>query len=654
MLEPITQVRINDEFWNERLEHIREVTLPRQYEWMETTGRLDNFRNAASGEGKFQGRFYNDSDVYKWVEAACHVLMTDDDSSLRDDVEEVVEMIEAAQWDDGYLHTYFTLEAPDDRWQNLSVLHELYCAGHLFEAAVAHHRATGSDRLLNVAVALANHIDKEFGEDARDGVPGHEEIELALVKLARVTGEQRYLDLAQLFVDRRGQPGSRLRWEAENVDKIPGAEYNPGVDIREKYADQVLDGNGKYDGRYHQDHRPVREQDRPVGHAVRATYLYSAMTDLAAERDDDELWEAVQRIWEHTTTRQMYVTGGLGSSYRNEGFTEDYDLPKEAAYAETCAAVGNVFWNDRMARFTGESKYIDLLERALYNGVLAGISVDGERFRYLNPLARTNGPHPLSNLPDEYDDDRFSYDLQGWFTCACCPANAARLLASLETYLYATDDQTVYANLYVGSSATTTLDDIEVALNQETDYPWEGGATITVEPVDTVSFELALRVPEWAAAVTVAVDGTEQAVPVVDGYIRLDRTWGSRTVVDLSFDQPVRQIEAHPRIHQSTEQVAIQRGPIVYCFEEHDNGRSPHELRIAEGESWTPQHQPNLFEGVTTLAGRAFVPAEDSWEGTLYRSRQADEWETVEAVAVPYYAWGQRDDGEMAVWVSKR
>lgn len=654
MLEPIIQVEIDDGFWNERLQRLRKVSLPNQYEWLETTGRLDNFWHAANGKGVFRGRFYDDSDVYKWLEGASYVLVSNDDPALREKVDGVVAAIEAAQGDDGYLHTYFLIDAPGDRWGNLSVLHELYCAGHLFEAAVAHHHATGSDRLLDVAVAFADHIDEEFGGDDDDSVPGHEEIELALVKLAHVADEPRYVDLAQSFIDRRGRSDSRLRWEAENLDKIPGAEYNPGVDINEKYAEHVLDEDGEYDGRYHQDHLPVREQNEAVGHAVRATYLYSAMTDLAAKCDDDELWAAVKRIWGHVTTRQMYVTGGLGSSYRNEGFTDDYDLPNESAYAETCAAVGNVFWNDRMARFTGESKYVDVLERALYNGVLAGISVDGERFRYLNPLARTDGPHPLSDLPDTYDSDRFSYDPQGWFTCACCPANAARLLASLGSYVYATDGKTLYAKLYVGSSATTSLDDTRVTLEQETEYPWEGDVTFLVDPTTTATFELALRIPEWAESATVIINGVEQAVPVVDGYARIDRTWDDETVVELSFDQPVCQLEAHPKVQQVTEKVAIQRGPIVYCFEERDNARSPHELRIGEHTSWLPQHRPDLFEGITILTGRAFAPDEESWEGTLYRQQGSKTYETVESVAVPYYAWGQRDDGEMAVWMPTR
>lgn len=654
MLERLDRVRIDDGFWNERVRHVRETTLPQQYEWLEETARLDNFRAAADGDGEFQGRFYDDSDVYKWLEAACHALDSDPDPDLRELVDEVVDVIEAAQWEDGYIHTYFTLVVPEDRWKNLSVFHELYCGGHLVEAAVAHHRATGSDRLLTVARRFADHVDETFGEDARDGVPGHEEIELALVKLYRTTGETRYLDLAQYFVDRRGQPDSRLRHEAERLESLPDLEYNPGVGINEKYREQVFGEDGEYDGRYHQDHRPVREQDRPEGHAVRATYLYSAMTDLAAERDDDELRATVERLWEHTTTKRMYVTGGLGSSYRNEGFTEDYDLPAESAYAETCAAVGNVFWNDRLARLTRETRYADLLERTLYNGVLAGISVDGKSFRYLNPLARTDGPHPLSDLPDTYDSDRFGYDHQGWFTCACCPANAARLLASLDRYLYAADDQSLFVDLYVGSSATATLDGVEVDVEQETEYPWEGSTRVAIEGAESATFELALRIPEWASDVSVAIDGTDRAVPVVDGYARIERTWDERTVVDLEFDLPVRQLEAHPKVHQSTERVALQRGPIVYCFEERDNATSPHELRIADGIPWEPQHRSDLFEGVTVLSGRASVPASDRWEGFLYRQRETDEWETGSAVAIPYYAWGQRDDGEMAVWVPKR
>lgn len=654
MLNQLSDVEIRDRFWDEWLRRMKDVTLPRQYQWLKETGRLDNFRHVADGQGEFRGRFYDDSDVYKWLEAASSLLAREDDPNLRKRIEETVSTVEAAQGDDGYLHTYFMLEAPGDRWENLGMLHELYCAGHLIEAAVAHYRTTDSERLLNVARRFADHIDDVFGETERNGVPGHEEIELALVKLYRTTGEDRYLDLAAYFVDRRGRDDSRLRWEFEHLDDVPGMTYNPGVDATDKYRDHMVDDDGTYGGEYAQDHRPVREQERPVGHAVRALYLYAAMTDLAAELDDEELRAAVERLWERMTSRRMYVTGGVGSSYRNEGFTKDYDLPNETAYAETCAAVGNVFWNDRLARFTGDARYADVVERALYNGVLSGVSVDGERFRYLNPLARTDGPHPLSDVdPGKYDPERFSYEPQDWFTCACCPSNVARLLTSLHRYVYAHDDETLYVNLYVGSEADATIGDATVSVHQETEYPWSGSAFFAVSTSESEQFVLALRIPDWARAPTVEVNGTDRAVPVTDGYAKVDRVWEEGDTVEVAFELPVQQVESHPQVRQTTNKVALQRGPIVYCFEERDNRYSPHELRVGMRSSFKPRDEPEVFNGVTTITGTAFTPNSESWDG-LYRPRGTGTWNATEAVGIPYYAWGQRDDGEMAVWLPKR
>lgn len=656
-LSPVesTAVSIDDDLWSPRIRTNTNVTLEHQYERLRDTGRLDNFEKASRGTGEFVGRYYNDSDVYKWLEAASYVLSRSDRPELRERVGDVIRLVEDAQEEDGYLNTYFTLEVPrEKRWTNAS-LHELYNAGHLFEAAVAHHRATGEDRLLDVARRFADHVDEVFGPDGKLGIPGHEEIELALVKLYRETDEIRYLDLAEFFAENRGREDSPLKQELENIESIANALYNPdGTDSRELYRRHMLDEDGEYSGTYMQDHLPIREQTEVVGHAVRAMYYYSGVSDLAMELDDPTLRQALERLWTNMTTKRMYVTGALGSTYENEGFTEDFDLPKDTAYAETCAAVGNVLWNHRMLQLTGESKYADIMELALYNAVLAGIALDGERFRYVNPHESDGRHHPLRDIdPGPYDQERFSLEYQGWFKTACCPPNAARLLAGLHKYIYLRSEQRLAVNLYIGSTVEITVGETPVTLRQETDYPWDGGTRFEVTLARPTTFELALRHPDWSPDLSIDVNGESVTPETVNGYAVLNRTWEDGDTVELSMSMPVRQLESHPKVPSTAGQLAVQRGPIVYCVEEVDIAVSPHELRLPVETDLQPKFEKDTLEGVTVLTGTARRLSDDEWQATLYRTRTGETTEREELKMVPYYDWGERGVGQMRIWLER-
>lgn len=648
-----TDVRITDPFWEPRLRTNRQVSLRHQYEMLEETGRFDNFRNAAKGEEEFQGRYYNDSDVYKWLEAACHVLATEADTELENQVDTVADLIEDAQEDNGYLNTFFSLAvAEEKRWTNSS-LHELYCAGHFFEAAVAHYRATDDEKLLAVARRLADHIDDVFGEDNKIGIPGHEEIELALVDLYRETNEERYLELARFFIKQRGRADSPMKDELERLDTIAGALYNPdGIDTREIYRDHMLDESGEYSGTYAQDHCPIHDQDAVVGHAVRAMYFYSGVADVALETEDTELREAAERLWDNMATKRMYVTGGLGTTYENEGFTEDYDLPNETAYAETCAAIGNVFWNHRMLQLTGDGKYGDTMERALYNAVLSGISLDGTGFRYTNPLESNGKRHPLRDIdPTKYDQERFAHEHQGWFKTACCPPNAVRLLASLHRYIYLQNDDSIAINLYVGSTGTTAINGTEVRIQQQTEYPWSGSVEFEVEPDELVEFELAFRVPSWSEEMTVTLNGETIDPNIERGYAKFERVWSKGDTVGLNFGMSVQQIEPHPQVPQTAGKVAIQRGPLVYCLEEVDNSLGLHRFVLQTDANFDAEYEETLLGGVVTITGSALADDTSDWGETLYRKRSDGSQESAELMAIPYYAWGHRDVGEMRVWL---
>jgi DUF1680 family protein len=630
---PFTQVTITDGFWAPRLETNRSATLPIEYEQCRATGRLEAFKlNWRPGQEPVPHIFW-DSDVAKWIEAASYSLSTHPDARLAALLDEVAALVASAQQPDGYLNTHYTVVEPGRRWSNLRDRHELYCAGHLIEASVAHYQATGRRILLDAACRYADTIGGVFGRGAgqKRGYPGHEEIELALVKLYRATGEGRYLALSQYFVDERGRQPHYYDEEARARGEDPGAYW------AKTYA-------------YVQAHKPVREQERVLGHAVRAMYLYSAMADLAGETGDVSLLQACQRLWRHLVTRNLYLTGGIGPSSHNEGFSGDYDLPNETAYAETCAAVGLVFWSHRLLQLTGDGGYADVMERALYNGALSGVSLDGTRFFYVNPLASRGDHHR-----------------QPWYDCACCPPNIARLLASLGQYIYSTGAGEVAVHLYVAGQARAEVAGVPLTLKQETRYPWDGQIEITLEPITPVDFTLKLRVPGWCREALLAVNGESTGrgvhpqrgasqlnaptnAPTDRGYVAIRRQWQPGDRVRLELDMPVERVYAHPEVGQDVGAVALQRGPLVYCVEQADQSEPVQGLRLPAGAGLSSHFKPGLLGGVAVITGQALAVDGSGWDGQLYRT-QPPSLRPCALTAIPYYAWDNRAAGAMRVWL---
>jgi len=608
---PVDAVTLEDEFWAPRLRALREVTIPSQHKVLEETGRIDNFRLVAGKKsGEFEGIYFNDSDVYKWLEAASWTLASGHDDKIAHMVEEVVTEIadaQAAIGSDGYLVTYFTGERAAQRWSNLADMHELYCGGHLFQAAVAHHRATGSDRLLDVARRFADCICGVFGpgEGQREGAAGHAEIEMALVELARATGDEKYLTQAQFFVDCRGKGCA-------------------GGDI------------------YHQDGGPFVEMDRMVGHAVRAVYLNAGATDLYAETGAKALRKALDKMWVNMTTTQMYLTGGVGSRYASEAFGRDYELPSERAYTETCAAIGSVMWNWRMLALEGDARYADVMERTLYNGVLSGLSLDGRQYFYMNPLT-DDGTHRRVE----------------WFHCACCPPNVVRVIASVPGLLYSVSAEGVWAHLYASNTADVELPDgRKVRLIQRTQYPWDGEVEIQV--MGEGEFSLLLRVPAWAeksAAVSVNRAPLDVAAKPCS-YVEVRRTWSAGDTLRLSLPMYARMVACHPHVAENTDKVALMRGPLVYCIEGADNPDvDPRDVLLPYGAELSSAFRADVLGGVAVVEAQGKVRrAPRAWKGALYRrlSKSGGRKRATTLIAVPYYAWANREPGRMQVWMRVR
>ncbi len=611
-------VTIDDPFWTPHIRVNREHTLPSIYRFCQETGRIGALRLDWKPGMEPVPHIFWDSDVAKWLEAASYSLATHPDPALEAQVDEVIRLIVAAQQPDGYLNTYFTVVEPEKRWTNLRDWHELYCAGHLIEAAVAHFQATGKRVLLDALCRYADYIDTVFGiaPGKKRGYPGHEEIELALVKLYRVTGEKRYLHLSQYFIDERGRQPHYFDREARLRGEDPAA-----------FQHKIYE--------YNQSHLPVREQREVVGHAVRAMYLYSAMADLARELHDQSLFDADQRLWNHLCTTRLYITGGLGPSRHNEGFTADYDLPNETAYAETCAAIGLVFWNHRMLQLDCEARYADVLERALYNCVLSGVSLDGQKFFYENPLASLGTHHR-----------------QEWFWVACCPPNIARLLASLGQYIYAVNDKDLVVHLYIQSTAQMTVGGREVTVRQETTYPWNGTINLRLGMDEPSMFGLRLRIPGWCQNAQLKVNGDvfDIASHLEQGYVRVERVWQADDRVELELAMPVERMYAHPNVRQDAGCVVLQRGPLVYCLEGADNKVPLHHIVVPRTAEMASHFGPDVLGGVTVVSGNALLEEDTDWTGTLYRSWPAS-LQSGAITAIPYYAWDNRQPGEMRVWL---
>jgi len=619
---PFTEVTFDDEFWTPRMKTNRKVTILYDFKKCEETGRIDNFAKAGGlMEGTFEGIRFNDSDVFKVIEGAAYSLQIHPDPELEKYLDELIVKIAVAQEDDGYLYTCRTID-PDNlpkgtgetRWSFLQSSHELYNVGHMYEAAVAHYQATGKRTLLDVAIKNADLIDRVFGPGRKRDVPGHEEIEIGLVKLYGVTGDEKYLALAKFFLDERGRGNGR-----------------------EAY------------GQYCQDHKPVTRQNRAVGHAVRAGYLYTGMADVAALVPDTGYTGALDRIWRDVVSGKLYITGGIGARSGGESFGERHELPNKEAYCETCAAVANAMWNHRMSLLHADAKYIDVLERVIYNGFLSGISLSGDRFFYPNPLA---------------SDGR--YQRSPWFGCACCPTNIVRFLPSLPGYAYAQNQEGVYVNLFVSGSAAIKMGTDTVRLTQQTRYPWDGRVKIMVEPGSArKAFTVGIRIPGWTQEspvpsdlylysdlgpedwdqrkVKIKVNDEPVALVIAKGYVRINRAWKVGDIIELNLPMPVRRVRSHRKVMANAGRIALQRGPVVYCFEGADNPQGVSNLVLPPDSTFQTEYRDDLLGGVVALAGQGKIrqPQENGKTGL----------KNIEVTAIPYYAWAHRGKNEMAVWL---
>jgi len=620
-MEPVnfSQVEIQDNFWKPIINKVSTVTLPVCIEQTEVkTPRIRNFEKVAAKKGeKHEGIYFDDSDVYKALEAIAYSLKNQPNATLEKKTDEWIDKIAAAQLPDGYLNTYYTLNGIDKRWTDMEK-HEDYCAGHLIEAAVAYYNTTGKRKLLDVAIRVADNIDNTFRLKNVPWVSGHEEIELALVKLYKTTGNKKYLELADWYLQQRGRGhGKGVIW-----DQMKAPEYC-------------------------QDKVPVKEQKDITGHAVRAMYLYTGAADVGAAMNDDGYMNAMKSLWEDVVYRNMYITGGIGSSGSNEGFSVDYDLPNENAYCETCASVGMVFWNQRMNLLTGDAKYTDVLERSLYNGALDGLSLSGDRFFYGNPLA-----------------SRGNYSRSEWFGCACCPSNIARLVESVGNYIYTKSDDAVWVNLFIGSTASISLKNSKLKISQTTKYPWDGDIQISVIPEKQSKFGLYIRIPGWsrnqpvpgdtytfietdASNFTLSINGKPENCKPENGYVFIDRIWKKGDKINLNLPMPVRRVKANDQVKEDRNSVALQRGPLVYCFEHPDNGAQTKSIIIPDNAKFNAEFKPGLLNGVVVLNGSAPVVSV-SPDGLIVST------ENKPVMAIPYYSWANRGPGSMQIWMPRK
>ena len=632
---PIGGISLTGGLWARRQTVNREVSLRRGYRMLDEAGNFHDLQLAAGspspsgggpGEGsEYRGPLYMDSDLYKWLEAVAWELARDPNTELEQIADASIELIAAAQGDDGYVNSYYQVVEPDNRWRNLKDGHELYCAGHLIQAAVAHLRATGDDKLLHVARRFADYVGSVFGPGKRAGTPGHPEIEMALVELYRQTRDQRYLELANFFLDQRGQG--------------------------------VLGAEGYRNPAYYQDHVPIREATTVVGHAVRQLYLAAGVADVYLETGEQALFDALTRQWDDMVGGKLYITGGVGSRHEGESFGEPYELPNDRCYCETCAAIASILWNWRMLLITGEARFADLIERTLYNGFLSGVALDGRRFFYVNPLLSRGG-----------------VARKEWYGCACCPPNVMRLIASLG-YYFVTGGPFGSAHggpfdgahgrpagLQIHQYAPAAIEaELEpgrrVALRMETDYPWQGQVKLTVERTDDLPWRLDLRLPGWCEEATVQVNGRPVEAPS-GGYAAIERQWREGDTVGLGLAMTPRLTESHPRCDSTRGCVAIERGPLVYCLEQCDQEPSVDlmDVQIDGAAPLQTVWRGDLLGGVTTVEASGYAVDVGSWQGELYSSagrQNAPPRRAVRLTAVPYHAWANRGAGAMRVWVPR-
>ncbi len=638
---PFYKVQINDDFWSKRQKINRDVSIHLQYEKLEQDHHIDNFRVAGGVKKGVQiGEFYYDSDLYKWLEATSYILHTHSDPDLELKANEIVDLINKSQSEDGYINTFYSTRFLQERFTNLYIMHELYCAGHLIQAAVAHKISTGKETLLNVAIKFADLLVKNFLGGKRKWVPGHEEIELALIELYRFTNKSSYLELAEEFINRRGEISNfktyvlnqylnmgyitklakkkNLEYEKEvrgkdisSIKKSEVAEFVSGFTI--KHFIRIIREN--FNGNFIQSNKPVRDIFEPVGHAVRAMYLYCGMADLYSETGDVALLKSLRRIWLKMYKARMYITGGIGSERSIEGFGKDFALGNRESYSETCAAIGNMMWNWRMLQITGNCKYADLIEKILYNAMLVGQSIDGKKYTYDNPL--------ISHGKDERRE---------WFLCACCPPNIARTIASLGQYFYSTSKNGIWIHQYIGNTTNINFQLNLIKIIQKSSFPWKGKVEIHLNLSKNQKFSIFLRIPNWSINAELTVNGIKHSDGLSKGkYVEILRNWLDNDIIQLTFKMKPNLIESDPRIKDNRSRTAISYGPLIYCLEQKDNKKFDiFKTIIPRNQEFIVKYKPELLGGINIITGK-------NSNNEIF-------------TAIPYFAWSNRGPDKMQIW----
>ncbi|MDB5023743.1 MAG: glycoside hydrolase family protein [Mucilaginibacter sp.] len=627
---PFTSVKLSDHFWTSRIETNRSVTIPASFARCQSTGRVKNFEMAAEHKGKFCTVYpFDDTDIYKTIEGASYSLAEHPDPELSAYLDSLIIIVGKAQEPDGYLYTARSIDpvhpqswAGPQRWVNEQKMsHELYNCGHLYEAAAAHYMATGKRNLLNIALKNADLLAGTFGPGKLHVAPGHEIVEMGLVRLYRISGKTDYLNLARFFIDQRGikkyDAKSKNEWE---------------------------------NGKYFQDDKPVIQQDEAEGHAVRAMYLYAGMADVAALTGDTAYLTAIDRIWNNMVSKKMYVQGSIGAVGDGERFGENYELPNATAYNETCAAIGSVFWNQRMFLLHGESKYVDMMEKTLYNGLLSGLGLDGKSFFYTNAM----------QIKNSFTQADMEAERSGWFTCSCCPTNVVRLVPSIPGYVYAQKGNALYVNLFISGTGNLTVNNKAIKITQQNNYPWDGALALIINPAGKMNMDLKIRIPGWAQnqampsdlyryegtsaqAIEIKVNGMPAKYHAEKGYAVLSRKWKKNDKVEVILPMNVRRVIANAHISDDSGKVALQRGPIMYCAEWKDNNGLASNLIVPKDAVFKPEYKPDLLNGVTVLKADVKSINVDT-NGQNVRTQNAT------LTAIPYYAWANRGKGEMMVW----
>jgi len=697
----LKQIRIDDEFWHREQELVRTQVIP--YQWDALNDRIEgaapsycmrNFRTAGKmmktqkeqggryvppaytyrgfevlpedpknpEPDKFYGFVFQDSDFSKWIEAVGYTLSQHEDQELEKTADEAIDIVCAAQLENGYLDTYYIINGMDRAFTHLKDHHELYCLGHLVEGAVAYYQATGKDKLLKAAMRFADYASACFGpeEGKRKGYPGHEIVEMALVRLYEVTGDEKYLNLSRFFLDMRGAEPYYFDREEKERAAYEGRTYQENKE------------SGRY--AYYQAHKPLREQDEAVGHAVRCVYLYSGMADVARLTGDEAMYTACERIWKSITQEKMYITGGIGGTHLGEAYSFPYDLPNDTAYSETCAAIGLVFFARRMLEIKADRKYADVMERALYNGVLSGMALDGKSFFYVNPL---------EVFPEACKKDARKFHVkpvrQKWFGCACCPPNLARIISSLGSYAYTEKEDTLWVHLYMGSVLTKKVGDKSLDIRMESGFPWNGKAKAAIHAEEETKCTLALRIPGWCqngkavilsgkntseidtdhiASETSAAADNGMTIYEKDGYLYIKACWQDGDEIILDFPMDIHVMAANEKVREDAGKVAFTRGPVVYCAEEADNGADLHLCRVDMGRLGNSLGDIGVEESeelghrmaVLKVPGQRILPRKQESE-TLYHDYIPEMSQDIILTLIPYYAWNNRGEGEMTVWL---